>query len=107
MTSPNLRASSLSRLFKKCRSNLVTTSTTNLTNLWRLRSISFAARLGKTYHSCPLIRRRVLDAVNDENVDGPSCRFQFEPELILQSLKERWSCILMLGAGRLGPIWRQ
>ena len=29
--------------------------------------------------------------VDHEDLDGSGCRFQFEPELRLQSLKERWS----------------
>ena len=45
-----------------------------------------------------LILRGSLDVVDDENVDGSSCRFQFEPKLLLQSLKERWFCIRRLGA---------
>jgi hypothetical protein len=45
--------------------------------------------------------------VNDENVDGSSCRFQFEPKLILESLKERWSRILRREAGWPGGFGLQ
>ena len=48
----------------------------------------------------------MLDAIDPEDIDRTFGRFQFEPELLLQSLKERWSRILRLGAARLGCIGR-
>ena len=43
-----------------------------------------------------------LDVIDHEDIDGTFGRFQSEPELLLQSLEERWSCILSLRAERLG-----
>jgi hypothetical protein len=53
-----------------------------------------------------LIRGRLLDAVNNENVDLSSCRFEFETQLLLKSLKERRPYVLRLDPRRLDWIRR-
>ncbi len=52
-------------------------------------SLSIVAPDGGAYATGVLIRRRMLDPVNDEHVDGSRGRLQFEPELLLQRLRER------------------
>jgi hypothetical protein len=44
----------------------------------------------------------MLDVVDDEDINSTFGRFESEPELLLQSLEERWSCILSLRAEQLG-----
>ena len=47
-----------------------------------------------------LISWGMLHMVNHEHVHWSFGRFQFEPELLLQGDKERWSSILSLKAER-------
>lgn len=56
-----------------------------------------------------LIRGRVLDAINNKNVDGSCCRLQSEAELLVQRLKEGGFRILKSGRwlsriGRHNPL---
>ena len=50
---------------------------------------------------------RMLDVIDHEHVNRTSGRLQFEPELLLESLKEGWSCIFRLRAEWLDWIGRQ